>query len=66
MALARGLTSSYLTVGHSLSRSSPVFLGHVCNSLQTTSPCMPTVQKRSYIIGSLIHWALGMHELLDS
>ena len=64
MALARGLASSSQVVGRSLARSSPVFLEHVCSSMQTPSPCMPMVQKRSYIIGAVLHWAFGMNDWL--
>lgn len=59
MALVRGFASTIPTMGHHIARASPVLLRNVYPSFQDHRTGMPMVQKRTYILPVVLHWAFG-------
>ena len=60
MALSRVATSVIPTASYQLARASPVLLGNVHSTFRYTNSSIPTVQKRTFIVGTIINCSLDL------
>lgn len=60
MALSRAATSVIPAVSYQVARASPLLLGSARNALRYTNSSVPTVQKRTFILGTIIHCSFDL------